>query len=102
MLGLRQNFQPLALAGPTGRPRPNVEISAAVQAPLLGHIVLAIVVASDNEQPDQADLGNQPTLRRLPRMDERQLPSGDGLPPVSQPFFNGLEPDLPATEREDD
>jgi len=49
----------------------------------------AIVVASDNEQPDQADLGNQPTLRRLPRMDERQLPSGDGLPPVSQPFLTG-------------
>lgn len=62
----------------------------------------AVVVASDDEQPDQADLGNQPTLRRLPRMDERQLPSGNGLPPVSQPFFNGLEPDLPATERDND
>jgi len=27
---------------------------------------------------------------------ERQLPTGDGLPPVSQPFLEGLEADLPA------
>jgi hypothetical protein len=27
--------------------------------------------------------------------DERQLPSGAGLPPPSQPFFDGMEPDLP-------
>jgi len=25
------------------------------------------------------------------------LPSGDGLPPPSQPFFSSMEPDLPAT-----
>lgn len=61
----------------------------------------AIVVASDDEQPDQADLGNQPTLRRLPRMDESQIPAGNGLPPVSQPFFDGMEPDLPATLADD-
>ena len=47
VLGQWQNFQPSNLAGPAGRPSPNVEISATVQAPLLGHIVAAMVVASD-------------------------------------------------------
>ena len=42
-----QNFQPSNLAGPAGRPSPNVEISATVQAPLLGHIVAAMVAASE-------------------------------------------------------
>lgn len=42
-----------------------------------------------------------PELHRLPDMfpGEAQLPSGDGLPPVSQPFFDGMEPALPATAR---
>ena len=47
VLGQWQNFQPSNLAGPAGRPSPNIEISATVQAPLLGHIVAAMVVASD-------------------------------------------------------
>lgn len=44
-----------------------------------------------------------PTLHRLPDLyaGEVQLPSGDGLPPTSQPFLGGLEPDLPATGRGD-
>jgi hypothetical protein len=42
-------------------------------------------------------LDQQPPLRRLPKLGERQLPAGPGLPPPSQPFFDGLEPDLPAT-----
>lgn len=62
----------------------------------------AVVVASDDEQPDRADLGNQPALRRLPRIDEHQIPSGEGLPPVSQPFFEGMEPDLPSMLQTED
>lgn len=49
---------------------------------------------------DQSDLTLSDTpLHRLPAMfsDEAQLPSGEGLPPVSQPFLEGMEPDLPAT-----
>lgn len=62
----------------------------------------AAVVVSDQEQPDCAELNHQPPLHRLPSMfpGERQLPSGDGLPPPSQPSLGGLEPDLPARQRE--
>ena len=64
----------------------------------------AAVIVSDEEQPDRDQLDNQEPLRRLPSLfrGERQLPAGDGLPPPSQPFFNGMEPDLPATEQEEE
>lgn len=64
----------------------------------------ASVIVSDAEQPDAEELGNQKPLRRLPSLyrAEGQLPAGEGLPPPSQPFFYGMEPDLPATEKEDD
>lgn len=58
----------------------------------------ATVYASEKEQ--EADsIENQQPLHRLPELypGEKQLPSGEGLPPVSQPFFDGLEPDLPST-----
>ena len=42
-----QIFQRLALAGPMRRPRSKVENSVAVPAPLRGHFVPAVVVASD-------------------------------------------------------
>ena len=63
----------------------------------------AAVIVSDEEQPDREQLGSQQPLRRLPSLfrDERQMPSGDGLPPPSQPFLSGMEPDLPATDQED-
>jgi hypothetical protein len=63
----------------------------------------ATVIASSDEQPDASELGHQEPLRRLPSLfrDEGQLPSGDGLPPPSQPFLGGLEPDLPATDQDD-
>lgn len=57
-----------------------------------------------------ADAADQPTgslerreLRRIPTLypEERQLPSGEGLPPPSQPSFPGLEPDLPAIEHDE-
>lgn len=58
----------------------------------------AAVLVSDDEQPDQAELGAQPSLERIPTMapGERQLPAGPGLEPPTQPSLNGLEPDLPA------
>lgn len=57
----------------------------------------ANVLVSEEEQPDRDSLGNQPPLRTLPRLftDERQLPTGDGLPPPSEPSLPGMEPDLP-------
>lgn len=57
----------------------------------------AAVIAVSEDQPDQESLGMQQPLRRLPRIGEGQIPSGSGLPPPSQPFIDGLEPDLPAT-----
>ena len=58
----------------------------------------AAVVLSEEEQPDREQLTSQEPLRRLPGLfrDEQQLPSGPGLEPPSQPFFDGMEPDLPA------
>lgn len=60
----------------------------------------AAVIVSDEEQPDREQLGHQQPLRRLPSLfrDERQMPAGDGLPPPSQPFLSGMEPDLPSTD----
>lgn len=59
----------------------------------------ARVLLSDKEQPDRNELDTLEPLRRVPNLfsGERQMPAGDGLPPVSQPFFEGMEPDLPAT-----
>jgi hypothetical protein len=64
----------------------------------------AAIVLSDDEQPDIDQLENQEPLRRVPSIfgGERQLPSGEGLPPQSQPFFDGLEPDMPATRQRED
>jgi DNA-binding transcriptional MocR family regulator len=60
----------------------------------------AAVVVSEEEQPDQADLGDQEPLKKLPSLfpGERQLPSGNGLAPPSEPDLPGMEPDLPARE----
>jgi hypothetical protein len=68
----------------------------------------ATVVLSEEEQPDRKALEHQEGLRPLPSLfrGESQLPSGDGLPPPSEPNLPGMEPDLPATtkhsELEDD
>lgn len=63
----------------------------------------ATVVVSDQEQPDKNQIGQKAPLRRLPNMfrSETQLPYGDGLPPPSQPFLEGMEPDLPHISRGD-
>jgi DNA-binding transcriptional MocR family regulator len=59
----------------------------------------AVVIVSDDEQPDRIDLEKQEPLRKLPRRfpGEQQLPTGEGLPPPSEPALPGLDPDLPAT-----
>lgn len=58
----------------------------------------ASVLVSDDDQPDQLELDNKPPLHRIPRMlpGEQQLPTGDGLPPPSEPSLPGMEHDLPA------
>ena len=58
----------------------------------------AAIVLSDDEQPDSEKLGQQPALRPLPSLfqDEHQLPTGDGLPPPSEPSLPGMEQNLPA------
>lgn len=63
----------------------------------------ATVVVSEREQPDKEELGRQGSLRKLPRMyaDERQLPTGEGLPPPSEPPLPGLEHDLPSLPPDD-
>lgn len=63
----------------------------------------AAVVVSSDEQPDATELDRNNELRPLRRLPtlytgERQLPSGEGLPPPSQPTFPGLETDLPARQ----
>lgn len=58
----------------------------------------AAILISDDEQPDRDQLGAQPPLEGIPALyaGEHQLPTGDGLPPPSQPALPGMEPDLPA------
>lgn len=61
----------------------------------------AAVLLSDDEQPDRAEIGAQPPLISIPALypGERQLPTGDGLPPPSEPSLPGMEPDLPSKEK---
>lgn len=62
----------------------------------------ARVVVSDEEQPDREELDQLEPLRRIPSVypSEQQLPSGDGLPPPSEPSLPGMEPDLPTRSLE--
>jgi len=59
----------------------------------------ATVIVSEDEQPDRSVLGKQDRLRDIPALHhgEYQLPSGEGLPPPSEPALPGMEPDIPAT-----
>ncbi len=56
----------------------------------------ARIIVSVDEQ-EQATLESKGPLQQLPRIGEHQIPSGDGEAPPSQPIFEGIEPDLPAT-----
>ena len=56
-----------------------------------------VIVDADDQVA--ASLAKIEPLNKLPKLfpDELRMPSGKGLPPVSQPFLTGMEPDLPAT-----
>lgn len=56
-----------------------------------------VIVDAEDQSPETL---HGPKLHRLPNVGEVQLPHGPGLPPESQPFFDGLEPDLPAIGEE--
>ena len=60
-------------------------------------------IIADAEDQSEATLSKAP-LNRLPRMfdNERQLPTGPGLPPPSEPFLDGMEPDLPTKHNQSD
>lgn len=62
----------------------------------------ATVVASIEDQ-DTATLDHA-DLRRIPTLypGERQLPTGPGEDPPSQPSFSGLEPDLPSLSTQEE
>jgi DNA-binding transcriptional MocR family regulator len=64
----------------------------------------ANILISEQEQPDRVELESQTPLHKIPRVydGEKQLPTGEGLPPPSQPFFAGMELDMPATREEGD
>lgn len=57
----------------------------------------AAVLISDDEQTDREEIGAQPPLEHIPALlpGERQLPTGPGETPPSQPMLEGMEPDLP-------
>lgn len=59
----------------------------------------AEVLLSEEEQPAGSLETEKQALHTLPRLGELQIPSGQGLPPVSQPNFPGMELDLPSAGR---
>ena len=61
--------------------------------------LFSAAVVADAEDQDAATLEHS-DLRRIPMLypGERQLPTGPGEDPPSQPSLDGLEPDLPAAE----
>lgn len=63
--------------------------------------VFSATVVADPEDQEESLLGHG-ELRRIPSLypGERQLPSGPGQEPPSQPSLGGLEPDLPCTQAE--
>jgi DNA-binding transcriptional MocR family regulator len=60
----------------------------------------AMVIVTDEDQPNRKVLGRQGPLQQVPRVfpEEQQLPTGPGLPPPSEPALPGLEPEMPAIE----
>ena len=62
----------------------------------------ADVLLAEDEQEVGALDEPKTALYNLPRIGELQIPSGVGLPPISQQSFPGMEPDLPATAERDE
>jgi len=69
-----------------GQPRDQLRLS-----------VFSAAIVADFDEQDEGLLGHG-DLRRIPTIfpGERQLPTGPGEAPPSQPFIGGMEPDLPA------
>jgi hypothetical protein len=69
-----------------GQPRDQLRLS-----------VFSATVVADAEDQDPLTLESA-DLRRIPSLfpGERQLPTGPGAEPPSQPTLGGMEPDLPA------
>jgi hypothetical protein len=61
----------------------------------------AEVLLAEDEQPEPI-VADKAALHRLPRIGEMQIPSGSGLPPISQPSFPGMETDLLGTPGKDE
>ena len=74
-----------------GQPRDQLRLSS-----------FSATVVADYDDQDSSGLDHV-DLRRIPTLypGERQLPSGPGAEPPSQPSFEGLEPDLPAIQAGD-
>lgn len=75
-----------------GQPRDQLRLS-----------VFSATVVADMEDQDTATLEHA-DLRRIPILypGEQQLPTGPGEDPPSQTLIEGLEPDLPAINKEDE
>lgn len=60
----------------------------------------AAIILSSDEQPDQALLDELEPLRRVPSCSKANgnYPR-EQVSPISQPFFDGMEPDLPRRKK---
>lgn len=81
----------------------NSRVAWAAKRDHLGMAVFSAKVLAISEEQD-ADALDGPELRRIPTMyaGERQLPTGPGEDPPSQPSITGLEPDLPSRQVDPD
>lgn len=62
--------------------------------------VFSAAIVADAADQDAETLSTT-SLKRIPTLypGERQLPTGPGIEPPSQPFFDGMEPDLPHIDK---
>lgn len=88
--------------GPTGTVRAiiiNDQVAWHGPREGLRHSLFSAAVLVSEEEQDAAELARNSTQpMEIPAIyrGEMQLPTGDGLPPPTQPPLTGLEPDLPA------
>jgi len=63
--------------------------------------IFSAMIVADSDDQDADAINNQEPLKRLPVLYpfERQLPTGPGEPPPSQPSLPELEPDLPCIRK---
>jgi len=89
--------------GPTGTVRAivvNDQVAWFGPREGLRHSLFSAAILVSEAEQDPADLAANGPLHEVPAIyrGEMQLPTGDGLPPPSQPSMPGLEPDLPARQ----